>query len=324
MGRFDRFQGSQTMLSLSDELPKHYVRSRCHLSCAVANGCSQRRLAKRLKKAQRVAYWRGNEMNLEALKKAIRRELPEILRLDPDFRSAIMEITRNEYAGRKETENWFRETLDEMRRDREEQARKWDEHLDQERRYREEQAQKWDEHLDQERRYQEEQTRQWNAHHRQNDEEFKRVHEAIMAMAKRHDRAIGALGARWGMQSERSFRNALAGILEKNFGVEVLHVNEYDEQGVVFGRPDQIELDVIITDGLLLICELKSSIDKAGMHIFERKARFYESRHQRKADRLIVISPMIDPKAQKLAGRLNIETYSDSEEVDLESGPTVA
>jgi len=324
MGRFDRFQGSQTMLSLSDELPKHYVRSRCHLTCAVANGCSQRRLAKRLKKAQRVAYWRGNEMNLEALKKAIRRELPEILRLDPDFRSAIMEITRNEYAGRKETEDWFRETLDEMRRDREEQARKWDEHLDQERRYREEQARKWDEHLDQERRYQEEQTRQWNAHHRQNDEEFKRVHEAIMAMAKRHDRAIGALGARWGMQSERSFRNALAGILEKNFGVEVLHVNEYDEQGVVFGRPDQIELDVIITDGLLLICELKSSIDKAGMHIFERKARFYESRHQRKADRLIVISPMIDPKAQKLAERLNIETYSDSEEVELESGPTVA
>ena len=324
MGRFDRFQGSQTMLSLSDELPKHYVRSRCHLTRAVANGCSQRRLAKRLKKAQRVAYWRGNEMNLEALKEAIRRELPEILRLDPDFRSAIMEITRNEYAGRKDTEDWFRETFDEMRRDREEQARKWEEHLDQERRYREEQARKWDEHLDQERRYQDEQTRQWNAHHRQNDEEFKRVHEAIMAMAKRHDRAIGALGARWGMQSERSFRNALAGILEKNFGIEVLHVNEYDEQGVVFGRPDQIELDVIITDGLLLICELKSSIDKAGMHIFERKARYYESRHQRKADRLIVISPMIDPKAQKLAGRLNIETYSDSEEVDLESGPTVA
>ncbi len=263
-------------------------------------------------------------MNLEALKKAIRRELPEILRIDPDFRSVIMEITRGEYASRKETQDWFREILDEMRREREEQARKWAEHLEQERRYREEQARKWAEHLEQERQYREEQTRQWNAHHRQNEEEFKRVHEEIMAMAKRQDRAIGALGARWGMQSERSFRNALAGMLEKNFGIQVLHVNEYDEQGVVFGRPDQIELDVIITDGLLLICELKSSIDKAGMHIFERKARFYESRHQRKADRLIVISPMIDPKAQKLAERLNIETYSDSEEVDMESGPAVA
>ena len=215
-------------------------------------------------------------MNPESLKETIRQELPELLRRDPDFRSYILEITRGEFADRKETRDWFHETLDEMRREREKQDKKWD----------------------------------------QNKEEFNRVHEEIMALAKKHDRSIGALGARWGMQSERSFRNALAGILEKNFGVEVIHVNEYDEQGVVFGRPDQIELDVIIKNGMLLICELKSSIDKAGLHIFERKARFYESRHNRKADRLIVISPMIDPQAQKLAERLNIETYSDSEEVE--------
>ncbi len=144
---------------------------------------------------------------------------------------------------------------------------------------------------------------------------FTRVHEEIMAQAKKFDRSIGALGARWGIQSERAFRNALAGILEENFGVEVLNVNEYDDDGVVFGRPDQVELDVIIKNGLLLICELKSSIDKAGMYIFERKARFYEKRHHRKADRLIVISPMIDPKAQKVADNLGIETYSDSVDV---------
>ena len=95
----------------------------------------------------------------------------------------------------------------------------------------------------------------------------------------------------------------------------MLNVNEYDDQGTVFGRPDQIELDVIIQNGLLLICELKSSIDKAGMYIFERKARFYEQRHQRTANRLIVISPMIDPWARQVAERLGIETYGDSLEV---------
>ena len=233
-------------------------------------------------------------MNLETLKETIRQELPELLRRDPDFRSYLLEITRGDFADRKETRDWFHETLDEMRREREKQDKKWDKHIEDQERHREEQAQKWD----------------------LNKETFNRVHEEIMALAKKHDRSIGALGARWGMQSERSFRNALAGILEKNFGVEVINVNEYDDQGVVFGRPDQIELDVIIKNGLLLICELKSSIDKAGMHIFERKARFYESRHNRKADRLIVISPMIDPQAQKLAERMNIETYSDSEEVE--------
>ena len=136
-----------------------------------------------------------------------------------------------------------------------------------------------------------------------------------MEQARRHDRTIGALGARWGTQSEKAFRDALAGILEQTFGVQVLNINEYDDEGVVFGRPDQVELDVIIKNGLLLICELKSSVDKAAMYIFERKARFYERRHQRQADRLIVVSPMIDARAQQVAQRLGIETYGDSIEV---------
>ncbi len=244
-------------------------------------------------------------MNLETLKTTIRQELPHLLRLDSDFRSYIVEITRQECADRHETRDRFHEILAEMRRDREKQDEKWEE---QNCKW-EEQNRKWDE---QNRLWRE----QWTEHQRQHSEEFNKLHEEIMALAKKHDRSIGALGARWGMQSEKSFRNALAGILEENFGVEVLNINDYDEQGVVFGRPDQIELDVIIKNGLLLICELKSSIGKADIHIFERKARFYESRHNCKANRLIVISPMIDPKAQKLADRLHIQTFNDSEEVE--------
>ena len=233
-------------------------------------------------------------MNAESLKEAIKRELPGWLREDPDLRAYILELTRHEFADRAETQDRFYDILAELRRDREEQNRKW-----------EEQNRKW-----------EEQNRKWDEHQAQQREEFNRVHEEIMAQAKKHDRGIGALGARWGMQSEKAFRNALAGILEQHFGVQVLNVNEYDDEGVVFGRPDQVELDVIIKNDLLLICELKSSIDKAGMYIFERKARFYERRHQRQANRLIVISPMIDARAQQVAERLGIETYGDSIEVE--------
>jgi hypothetical protein len=136
-----------------------------------------------------------------------------------------------------------------------------------------------------------------------------------MAQAQQYNRSIGALGARWGTQSEKAFRDALASILEKSFGVQVVNVTEVDDEGDVFGRPEQVELDVIVKNGLLLICELKSSIDKAGMYIFERKARFYERRHQRQANRLIVISPMIDARAQRVAERLGIETFGDSSEV---------
>lgn len=232
-------------------------------------------------------------MDTELLKETIKKELPGLLRDDPALRAYILELTQNAYAERQETQDRFWEVLAELRRDREEQARKWDEH-----------NRKWDEDKA-------EQARKWEA----NQEELRRLHQEIMAQASRHDRSIGALGARWGMQSEAAFRNALAGILEKSFGVEVLNVNEYDDRGEVFGRPDQVELDVIIKNGLLLICELKSSIDKAGMYSFERKARFYEKRHQRKANRLIVISPMIDARARRVAEQLGIETFSDSLDV---------
>jgi hypothetical protein len=221
----------------------------------------------------------------------------------------------------------------ELRRDREEQARKWDEHQaqitklyeqadrdreEQERRW-EQQDHKWEEHQAELRRDREEQARKWDEQNRkweENQGELRRLHEEIMAQAQKHDRSIGALGARWGTQSEKAFRDALASILEKNFRVQVVNVTDFDDTGEVFGHPEQVELDVIITDGQLLVCELKSSIDKAGMYSFERKARFYEKRHQRQANRLIVISPMIDARARKVADRLGIETFGDSLEVE--------
>jgi len=239
-------------------------------------------------------------MNTETLKETIRRELPGIFRTDPDFRTYLLDLLRPEFAPRVETDDRFYSMLNELRRDREEQRVKWQEWRQEWKTYNETQERKWDE-----------QNRKWEA----NQAELLRLHEEIMAQNDKLDRSIGGLGARWGMKSESTFRNALAGILEKHFGVEVLSSSEYDDEGVVFGRPDQIELDIIVKNGMLLICELKSSIDKAGMYIFERKARFYEDRHGRKANRLIVISPMIDPRAVPVAQRLGIQTFSDSQDL---------
>lgn len=236
-------------------------------------------------------------MDTEALKETIKRELPQWLRADPEFRDYILDLTRREYADRGETQDRFYELLGELRRDRETQAQKW-----------EDQNRKWEAGQAELQRLREEQVQAWQA----NQEELRRLHEELMAQSAKYDRGIGALGSRWGMQSERAFRDALAGILERSFDIQVLNVTEYDHDGGVFGRPEQIELDVIITNGSLVICELKSSIDKAGMYMFERKARFYEQRHGRQANRLIVISPMIDRRAKQVAERLGIDIYGDS------------
>lgn len=194
------------------------------------------------------------------------------------IRIFALELTHREYAGQQQTEDRFDRILDELRRDREAQERKWEEQNqnwreakeEQDRKW-EEQNQKWWEAQEENKRNRAEQDRKWreekeeqNRKWEESRAEFQRVHEEIMAQSQKHDRHIGALGARWGVQSEAAFRNALAGILEKSFDIQVLNVNEYDDQGEVFGRPDQIELDIIIKNGLLLICELKSSIDKGG------------------------------------------------------------
>ncbi|WP_020505193.1 PD-(D/E)XK nuclease family protein [Lamprocystis purpurea] len=265
----------------------------------------------------------------------IKRELPRLLREDPELRHYLLEIARGHFADRVQTDDRFDRVLDELRRDREEQARKWDEQTqlwreqnrkwdeqnreqrlnwDEQNRKWEEQNRKWDEQNREQKLNRDEQNRKWEESRR----EFDRVHEEIMAQAKKHDRSIGALGARWGLQSEAAFRNALAGILETSFGVSVRNVCEFDDAGEVFGRPDQVEIDIIVKNGMLLLMELKSSIDKSGMYIFERKARFYERHHNRKADRLIVISPMIDPRAIPVAQALGIETYGDSLDVPVE------
>ena len=322
-------------------------------------------------------------MDTETLKATLKRELPDLVRADPELRAFILELTRSAYADREQTESRFDRILNELQRDREEQSRKWaaqerqwQEHREEQarkwaaqerkwennqaelRRMREEQAlkweaqeRKWEENQAELRRMREEQALKWEAQERKwednqaelkrmreeqalkweaqerkweeqnrkwenNHQEIRRLNDALLAQSSRHDRSIGALGARWGLQSERAFRSALAAILEQSFGVEVAHVNEYDASGEVFGRPDQVELDVIVKNGVLIICELKSSMSKSDMYTFERKARFYERLKDRQANRLLVISPMIDHRAVPVAERLGIETYGDSLDVE--------
>ena len=219
----------------------------------------------------------------------IKRELPVLMLENEEIESFIVRLSRKHFADRQDTNGRFDQLLEELKRDREEQSKKWWK-----------QSKKWDE---QDKKW-EEQNQKWYLQH-----------EEIMQLSKKIDSSIGALGARWGIASEASFRNGLKAILKDSFGVEILNITDYDEEGQVFGRPDQVELDIIIKDGVLIICEIKSSMNKSDMYIFERKARFYEQRHNRKADRLMVISPMIDNRAMDVAKTLQIECYSYANQV---------
>lgn len=269
----------------------------------------------------------------EQIRALILQELPALLETDPEVQRLILQLTQKYFAGRSETESRFDRVLEELRQMREEQTRRW-----------EEQAQRWAEQTqrwEEQNRWWQEQVQRWAENDRRWEENQKEIREMLRrlgemderhaeferkwleqarrldAVERKFDSTIGALGARWGLHSEETFRSALRGILTDFFNLEVVQVNEYDETGEVFGRPEQIELDLIIKNGTLLICEIKSSMSKADMYLFERKARWYERRHERKADQLMVISPMVDARARKVAERFNIIVYSFADDAGM-------
>ncbi len=228
-------------------------------------------------------------MNINEIKQLLETEVPVILQESPAFREWLLDFIRRQTVSKESFDERFDRMMNELAADRENQRRHWDE-----------QERKW-----------EEQNRKWDENSHRWDETL----QEIRSIKTKQEQSIGALGARWGIASEASFRAALQGILEDSFHVQVLNVNEFDDEGMVFGRPDQVELDIIVLNGLLILCELKSSMSKGDMYIFERKVRFYEKRHQRIADRKIVISPMVDAKARVVAQALGLEVFSYSDDV---------
>jgi len=285
------------------------------------------------------------ELSAQAVKKIVRDELPGLMKKDKRIRQFILELSKRPWDDlsaktdklEKQTESRFDLLLDELRKDREEQSRRWKEQdkkwEDQNKKWEdqnkklgdqnkkwEDQNKKWEDQNkkweDQNKKW-EDQNRKWEEKRVEDNKRWEENQKELIRLHRKHDSTLGALGARWGLRSEASFRNALKNIL-KDFDVKVLNIKEYDETGEVFGRPDDIELDIIIINGKRMICELKSSMSRAEMYTFYRKAKFYERIHQRESDRYIVISPMVEDRAKDVAKDLGITIYSYAEEMKEE------
>jgi Uncharacterized conserved protein containing a coiled-coil domain len=296
----------------------------------------------------------------------IRQRLPELMRTDPEIRGWILDLGREYFAGRAQTDARFEQMLAELRQEREDWNRRFEEERAEWRRLWEEEREAWNRRFQEEReawnrRWEEEraeserrwrrflaryerrwqqQLAEWNRRWEEeraesqrrweeewaesqrrweeNQKEHQEFRETFRHLLQRIDTGISAIGARWGIFAESAFRNGIQAILEESFGVQVLHYQGYDETGDVFGHPDQVELDLIIRDSTLIVCEIKSSMSRSDMYTFDRKVRFYERREGRRADRKMVISPMVEEKALQIAQKLGIEVYTHADEVRLQ------
>lgn len=140
-------------------------------------------------------------------------------------------------------------------------------------------------------------------------DELRETQRSLDTRVRRVEIQIGALGARWGIGSEEAFRNGMRGILEE-LGFRVERYTAWDEEGVVFGRPEQVELDVVITDGKTAVVEIKSSVSRGDVAAFQRKAEFYERKEGRRIDRKVIISPFFEPGAREMAEGFGMELFT--------------
>jgi len=250
--------------------------------------------------------------NTKEIRDVIIRELPKVIEDDKELQQLIIRLSRQYFADKEHTEDKFDRILGELKADRERQDKKWEE---QNKKW-EEQNKKWEE---QNKKW-EEQNKKWEDHNKKWEANQKVINEMladIKALSRKHDSTIVAIGARWDLHTEQAFRNALKSILEEFPGVEVYNITEFDETGQVFGRPEQVEIDLIVKNGVVIIAEIKSSVSKAEIYVLERKARFYEELHNRQISRIMIISPMVEKKAWPVAQKLGIEVYNSADEAQI-------
>ena len=112
-------------------------------------------------------------MQSKEIREIILKELPRILKQDKELQHLVLRISKEQFADKEKTEDRFDKILKELAADREIQTEKWQE----------------------------------------NQKVIREILESIKMLNRKHEGTVGALGARWGLRSEQSFRNALKGIL---------------------------------------------------------------------------------------------------------------
>jgi hypothetical protein len=141
-------------------------------------------------------------------------------------------------------------------------------------------------------------------------EDFNRLYVQVDRRLDSFERRLIALGARWGVESEQAFREAMKGILEEVLGTaEVRRWAYFDEEGEVFGRPTQVEVDLLVRDDVHILVELKASASEGDVAKLWRAGNLY-SRVVGVKPRLVLVSPFVEEEALKLAKELGVEVYT--------------
>jgi len=129
---------------------------------------------------------------------------------------------------------------------------------------------------------------------------------------KAFDIKLSALGARWGIMNESAIRNALKGPLAEKLDLKVSRWELFDRDGVVYGKPSLIDVDLAITDSEHILIEIKSHVRKSDVAELLRISELYQKSKGIKPS-LMIVTPYIEEKAKEFAEANGIKIYTSDE-----------
>lgn len=136
-------------------------------------------------------------------------------------------------------------------------------------------------------------------------ERFERVDERFERIDERFDevqRSIDRLGARWGIRNESLFRQTMAAVLERSFGVRV-------EQRTIAGE----QFDVLIYDHRHILVEIAASVGPTIGTRLERKRRLYGESTGVRPERVILATASIHSRRAQELRESGIEVIEPEE-----------
>jgi len=124
------------------------------------------------------------------------------------------------------------------------------------------------------------------------------------------ERRLTGIGARWGLMSEEAFKEGLKGLLEKELKLKVERWESYDDEGLVYGYPSRVEVDIALRNERIVLIEVTSHAKVSDVYVFKRKSLLYEKKTGKKPSRLLIVTPYADDKAIEASKELEIEVYT--------------
>ncbi len=130
---------------------------------------------------------------------------------------------------------------------------------------------------------------------------------------------LSIIGNRWGESAEKAFREGMKSIIEKEFGWKV---TKWKYDGIIpeiHPKRDKYEVDLVLSDGEVILIEIKGSANEADVLKFYDNIRAYEYINNVRAKRKVMIVAFAFPDGIVEAKKYDIEIITTQTLPDIPS-----